>query len=126
MQERERPILLIVDDEPANIKVLCGLLKNDYELRAANNGEKALALARSERPDLVLLDVKMPGIDGYEVCRRIKADPATNKIPVILVTGSMFDEEGRGASAGAVDFVAKPYSAEVIKARIRAHLPASR
>ena len=84
---REKPTILIVDDTPANLSLLSDVLKSDYRTKAAVNGEKALKLAFSGTPpDLILLDIMMPGMDGYEVCRRLKANPATRSIPVIFVT----------------------------------------
>jgi len=80
----DKPTLLIVDDVPGNIDVLAAVLRGDYKIKAATSGDKALDLAHTFHPDLILLDVMMPGIDGYEVCRRLKNDPRTHDIPVIL------------------------------------------
>jgi len=115
--------ILIVDDEPINIRVLVELLKETYELRIATSGEKALTIIRSdEPPDLILLDVVMPGIDGFEVCRRLKADSNTARIPVIFITGSTEEqEELLGFQAGAVDYVTKPFSPVVVQARVNTH-----
>src|SRR6201982_3858872 len=100
-------LILIVDDTPLNIGVISGALKDSYKTKVATNGERALALASSEeKPDLILLDVMMPEMDGYEVCSRLKADPATREIPVIFLTGQTgSEEEARGFEAGAVDYV---------------------
>ena len=88
-------LILIVDDTPTNLGVVSGVLKDLYRTKVATNGEKALVLAASEKPDLILLDVMMPGMDGYEVCRRLKANPLTRDIPVIFLTAkiSAVDEE---------------------------------
>ncbi len=115
--------ILIVDDEPANIRILVELLKGNYQLRTATNGEKALAIARSDDPpDLILLDILMPGIDGYEVCRRLKADACSSRIPVIFITGKNGEQdEIYGFQVGAVDYVTKPFSPIIIQARVQTH-----
>ncbi len=119
----KRPRLLLVDDEPTNLQVLRGVLQTDYRLFYARDGEKALALAHSERPDLVLLDVMMPGMSGHQVCAALKADPATAGIPVIFVTAlSDAQDETLGFDLGAVDYIAKPISAPIVKVRVRTHL----
>jgi phosphoserine phosphatase RsbU/P len=117
-------LILIVDDTPVNIGVISGALKDCYKTKVATNGEKALALASAEeKPDLILLDIMMPGMDGYEVCSRLKADPATNEIPVIFLTGqTSAEDETRGFEVGAVDYVHKPFSPAVVKARVRSHI----
>jgi serine phosphatase RsbU (regulator of sigma subunit) len=117
-------LILIVDDTPLNIGVISGALKDSYKTKVATNGEKALALASAEeKPDLILLDIMMPGIDGYEVCCRLKADPATSEIPVIFLTGqTSAEDETRGFEVGAVDYVHKPFSPAVVKARVRSHI----
>jgi CheY-like chemotaxis protein len=115
--------LLIVDDEPINIQILSSILGDDYALNAATSGKKALELVRSQSPDLILLDMLMPEIDGLEVCRTLKADPATQDIPIIFVTG-MSDpgNEELGLQAGAVDYISKPISPPIVKARVKIHL----
>lgn len=120
----EQPTILIVDDAKENIRILAELLKPEYKVRAAINGEKALEIAFSENPpDLILLDVIMPGIDGYEVCRRLKADPLTKGIPIIFVTGKVNeDEEIFGFNLGAVDYIKKPFNSVVVKARVGMHI----
>ena len=120
----EKPTILIVDDTPANLTLLSDVLKSSYRIKAAVNGEKALTLASSgDPPDLILLDVMMPGIDGYEVCRRLKADPATRNIPIIFVTAmSEVENETRGLEIGGVDYITKPINAPIVMARIKAHL----
>jgi phosphoserine phosphatase RsbU/P len=117
-------LILIVDDTPLNIGVISGALKDSYKTKVATNGEKALVLASAEeKPDLILLDVMMPGMDGYEVCSRLKADPATSEIPVIFLTGqTSAEDETRGFEVGAVDYVHKPFSPAVVKARVRSHI----
>lgn len=119
----KRSTVLIVDDTPANLSVLAGLLKDRYRIKVANNGLKALELAASAPPDLVLLDIMMPEMDGYEVCRRLKAEEATRRVPVIFLTAKMATEdEERGFSVGAVDFIHKPISPPIVAARVRTHL----
>jgi len=117
-------LILIVDDAPLNIGVISGALKDSYKTKVATNGEKALALASAEeKPDLILLDIMMPGMDGYEVCSRLKSDPATSEIPVIFLTGqTAAEDETRGFEVGAVDYVHKPFSPAVVKARVRSHI----
>lgn len=117
-------ILLIVDDSPVNLSLMSGIFRDKHRIKVANNGEKALRLAASDPPpDLVLLDVMMPDIDGYEVCRRLKADPTTRDIPIIFLTGLVDpEEEKRGLELGAVDFVTKPVNPPVIVARVRNQL----
>ncbi len=117
-------LILIVDDTPLNLGVISGALKDFYKTKVATNGEKALALASAdEKPDLILLDVMMPGMDGYEVCSRLKADPTTCEIPVIFLTGqTSVEDETRGFEVGAVDYVHKPFSPAVVKARVRSHI----
>ena len=118
-----RPRLLVVDDEPTNLQVLRHVLQADYRLLFAMDGERALAIARQQRPDLVLLDVMMPRLDGYAVCSALKADAATAPIPVIFVTAlTDSQDEARGFDAGGVDYITKPVSAAVVRARVRTHL----
>ena len=116
--------ILIVDDTPINIGVISGALKDTYKTKVATNGEKALAIASGEdKPDLILLDVMMPVMDGYEVCRRLKANSDTQNIPVIFLTGQTgTEEETRGFAVGAVDYIHKPFSEAVVKARVHTHL----
>ena len=118
-----RPRLLVVDDQPINIQALYQAFAADHQVFMATGGEQALALCASKQPDLVLLDVVMPGMDGFEVCRRLKADEATRDIPVIFVTAH-HDEaaETRGLDAGAVDFISKPINPTIVRARVRTHL----
>ena len=119
-----RSTVLVVDDAPENIAAMAALLNGEYRTKAATDGEKALELARSDRgPDLILLDVVMPGMDGHEVCRRLKADPRTADIPVIFLTarGNTEDEQ-RGLELGAVDYITKPFSPPIVRARLKTHL----
>jgi putative two-component system response regulator len=119
-----KPIVLIVDDTPANLQLMNDLLENDYSTRIANNGERALKAALLEpKPDLILLDIMMPGMDGYEVCRRLKADPATAQIPVIFLTAKVeVEDEQMGFDVGAVDYITKPISPPIVMARVKTHL----
>ena len=121
------PILLVVDDTPANIHLLSGILKGRFKVKAATSGEKALQIARkAPRPDMILLDVMMPEMDGYEVCRRLKEDPQTSGIPVIFVSGNVDDtERDTGLELGAADYVCKPVDPEGLLASIEIHLKRS-
>jgi putative two-component system response regulator len=115
--------VLIVDDTVANIDVLVGVLKDDYHVKAAINGEMALKSVNANPPDIILLDIMMPGIDGYEVCRRLKADYTARHIPIIFVTAKIgVEDELLGLELGAIDYVTKPISPPIVKARIRTHL----
>jgi diguanylate cyclase (GGDEF)-like protein len=123
----ERPRLLVVDDQRANIQALFHAFQADHKVLMATSGEQALALCRSQPPDVVLLDVVMPGMDGFEVCRLLKADDATKDIPVIFVTGHHDeDTETRGLDVGAVDFISKPINPRVVRARVKTHLTIKR
>jgi len=115
--------VLIVDDEPGNIKILSNVLAGDYVLSVATNGRHALEVARVQAPDIILLDMVMPEMDGIEVCEALKADEQTRPIPVIFVT-SMSDNanEERGLEAGAVDYISKPISPAIVKARVKIHI----
>jgi len=116
--------ILIVDDLPANIKVLSELLRPDYEVSAAIRGAEGLELAgRYPQPDLILLDIMMPEMDGYAVCRKLKDNPATRDIPVLFVTAmDEVEDEAFGLSLGAVDYITKPISPPIVLARVRTHL----
>ena len=119
----QRPCLLVVDDQPINIQALYRIFAPDHRVLMATSGAKALALCREDPPDLVLLDVEMPELDGYEVCARLKADEATRNIPVIFVTSHTdADEETKGLELGATDFIAKPVNPAVVRARVKTHL----
>lgn len=122
-QQDERPKILIVDDEPTNLQILRQILHEDYRLLFARNGEKALEIAADEQPNLILLDVMMPGMTGLETCRHLKSAAPTLAIPVIFVTAlSEVEEESAGFAAGAVDYITKPVSPPVVRARVRTHL----
>jgi len=124
---QDRAKVLIVDDTPDNIHILMETLRDTYAISAATNGEKALALALSQSPDIILLDVMMPGIDGYEVCRRLAEDVRTRSIPVIFITAlSEEEDEARGLDLGAVDFITKPFRPGLVKARVRNHIELKR
>ncbi len=116
--------ILRVEDEEDNMKILRDLLApGGYELVEAENGEKALAEAAKARPDLILMDIQLPILDGYEATRRLKADPALRSIPIIATTSyAMGEDEKRARAAGCDDFVAKPYSPRVLLAKIRQYL----
>ncbi|PWV65875.1 response regulator [Plasticicumulans acidivorans] len=123
MDNQHRPRLLLVDDEPINLQVLRHILQADYRLLFARDGARALELAKQERPALILLDAMMPGLSGYEVCNRLKADPATAAIPVIFVTAlADTQDEAHGFEIGAVDYITKPVRAPIVHARVRTHL----
>lgn len=123
--DSEKRTILIVDDAPDNIAVISGVLKSRYKTKVATNGEKALALANAAdgKPDMILLDVMMPGMDGYEVCKRLKANPATVDIPVIFLTAKTdMDDEAKGFEVGAVDYIHKPFTPPLVRARVKTHL----
>ncbi len=121
--QKSKPLILSVDDVPENIHVVKGILSSDYMVSAAINGPLALKIAEKQRPDLILLDVMMPEMDGHEVCRRLKANPLTADIPVIFVT-AMTEEKNEvaGLELGAVDYVTKPISPPVLRSRVSAHI----
>lgn len=115
--------ILVVDDQSDNLQVLRGILSDIYILSFAKDGEQALEAAERHLPDLILLDIMMPGMDGYEVCRRLKANPLLAHIPVIFVTAmGEIEDEACGFNVGAVDYVTKPVSASIVRARVRAHI----
>jgi len=126
-RDRSPPRVLIVDDQPGNIRVLAEALDSHYEIQFANNGRQALELAFAEPPDLVLLDVVMPVMGGFEVCHALKSDARTRHVPVIFVTtlGESEDEE-RGFALGAVDYITKPISPATVRARSRTHIELKR
>jgi diguanylate cyclase (GGDEF)-like protein len=121
----ERPKILVVDDEPGNRGLLAEVLKDDYTVVLAKSGEMALSLAARHKPDIVLLDVVMPGMDGYQVLRTLKSQDDTRHIPVIFISAldSMADEE-KGLLLGAVDYITKPFHAPIVRARVRNHAEA--
>lgn len=118
------PIVLIVDDAVENLQVLSGLLKDKYRVKIAKNGEKAIELANAtEKPNLILLDVVMPGMSGFEVCAQLKSDDSTKNIPVIFITAlNESADETKGFSVGGADFISKPFHPEVVLARIQTHI----
>ncbi len=119
-----KPNILIVDDQPENINILAALLKGKYTPMAVTNGPKALEHAVGEnKPDLILLDIMMPEMDGYEVCRRLKNDPESRHIPIIFITAlDEAAEEARGFALGAADYITKPFHPDIVEARVRTHL----
>lgn len=120
----EKPTVLVVDDTPANLTLIATLLKDSYRVKVSNNGEKALAIANSVTPpDLILLDIMMPNMDGYEVCRRLKSESNSASIPVIFLTSKTeTSDETKGLALGAVDYLTKPVNPEILRARVSNHL----
>jgi len=118
-----RPTVLVIDDEPFNLSLMDELLNKDYTIQTASNGPDALKLAFATPPDLILVDVMMPGMDGFEVCRLLKNNASTVHIPVIFITAkNEVSDEERGFAMGASDFIHKPISAPIVAARVRTHL----
>lgn len=124
MQEVDQPTILIVDDTPENLTLMNGLLMGHYQTKIANSGDRALQIVAGDNlPDLILLDVMMPGISGFETCRRLKSNPKTAKIPVIFLTAKAeIEDEQEGFDAGAVDYIIKPISPPIVMARVNTHL----
>ena len=124
MNNNQQHAILIVDDMTSNIQVLANALQDDYRIKVATSGERAIDIARSESPpDVILLDIMMPELDGYEVCKRLKSDPSTSAIPIIFVTAlSDAADEEKGLNLGAVDYITKPFHLPIVKARVRNHL----
>ena len=119
----KRPVILAVDDVPDNLALVRALLRQRYEVRTAASGEQALAMIQSEPPDLILLDVMMPGMDGYETCSRLKADERFRRIPVLFLTArAEIEDEEKGFSLGAVDYITKPLNPSLLLARVNTHL----
>jgi len=126
VRARDRARVLIVDDVASNLLILEAILGRDYDLLVSMTGEEALRIAAAKLPDLIVLDIKLPDMDGYQVCRQLKADSATRGIPIIFCTAlDEVEDERRGFEAGAVDYVTKPLSEQVVLARVRAHLALS-
>lgn len=120
---RRRPRLLLIDDDPGALRELVALLQDDFEIQHALDGRSGLYRAQALRPDLILLDVVMPGTDGHALCRLLQADPATQDIPVIFLTGLDASEQRlQGFALGAVDYVGKPFVPAEVRARVRVHL----
>lgn len=122
--ESKKKLILIVDDNPENIKVLGNLLKNnDYEVGASLDGNKAFEFIKNEVPDLILLDVMMPGMNGFEVCEELKANVETRHIPIIFLTAKTSTEDiVKGFNVGGVDYVSKPFNSEELLARVKTHI----
>jgi len=118
----DKPVLLVVDDTPTSVDLLQAILRDDFQIKVATNGDRAVAVAQKEpRPAIILLDVMMPGVDGYEACRRLKENPDTALIPVIFITAkSEVEDEQKGLSLGAVDYITKPFNPDLVKARVDA------
>ncbi|MBN2322498.1 MAG: hybrid sensor histidine kinase/response regulator [Spirochaetes bacterium] len=120
---KKKASVLVVDDNETNIDILMGILGDEYEVSVALDGERALEVAGEQPPDIVLLDVMMPGMDGYDVCRRLQEKESTRKIPVIFVTSrGEVEDEAMGFEAGGVDYITKPVSPSIVRARVRTHL----
>lgn len=121
--EGKRGVLLVVDDEPVNISIIAKLFKREYEILAATNGLEAVDIAEKCSPDLVLLDVMMPEMDGYKVCRQLRKNEATKNIPIIFVTAKReMGEEEFGLNLGAIDYITKPFELSIVRARVRNHI----
>jgi putative two-component system response regulator len=124
MNFSDKPTVLVVDDTPDNLSLINLLLKDHYHVRIANSGERGLKLAATGNPpDLILLDIMMPGMDGYEVCQRLKADPKMKHVPVIFLTAKIeMEDEKKGLELGAVDYITKPISPPLVLARVKTHI----
>ena len=120
---KKQPVVLVVDDVADNLALARALLRNQYDVKLAASGEQALAMVHSDPPDLILLDIMMPGLDGYETCSRLKADERFRRIPVIFLTAKAeIEDEERGFSLGAVDYITKPLNPSLLLARVHTHL----
>lgn len=127
MTSKDAPIILCIDDTPANLALLNGLLEQDYQVKLANSGLKALKLLERQSVDLILLDVMMPEMDGYEVCQRLKTQASTQAIPVLFLTAlNKTEDEQRALAVGGSDFITKPINPDVLQARIHTHLQLKR
>jgi putative two-component system response regulator len=122
--KEDKEIILVVDDAPENIDVLSSVLRSEFKVKAALNGERALKIANGEpRPDMILLDIMMPGMNGYQVCQQLKSNPATASIPVIFITAKAHEEDEKlGLELGAVDYITKPINPSIVLARVHTHL----
>jgi putative two-component system response regulator len=126
-EEQSKPVILAVDDTPENLDVVKGILAPENIVRVAINGMVALKIAQKQSPDLILLDINMPGMDGYEVCSKLKSDESTAHIPVIFLTAELDSaSKQRGLDLGAVDYVTKPINPEVLKESVRNQLNQNR
>jgi diguanylate cyclase (GGDEF)-like protein len=124
---KRRHKILIIDNEPTNIKILAEAFKPDYEALVATSGERGLKLAAEQSPDLILLDIMMPGMNGYTVCKLLKSDARTWNTPVIFISAkSLLEDELKGLDSGAVDYITKPFQVPIVKARVRTHLDLKR
>ncbi|HYY15552.1 MAG TPA: diguanylate cyclase, partial [Gammaproteobacteria bacterium] len=122
-----RQKILVIDDTPANIQILHAVLRNAHTIFFATSGRDGIGMAQREAPDLILLDIMMPEMDGYEVCAELKSDPRTSQIPVIFITAMGSEEdEAKGLACGAVDYITKPISPPIVQARVRSHLELKR
>jgi len=122
-ETKNHPRILVVDDAPENLMILESILSKDYSLKLINDPSQALDYAFANPPDLILLDVMMPGIDGFEICRRLKANSRLADVPVIFITSKTdIEDEERGFSVGASDFIHKPISAPIVSARVKTHI----
>jgi diguanylate cyclase (GGDEF)-like protein len=122
-----RQTILIADDSQTVVDMLCAVLGEDYEVIVAHGGLATIEMAIERQPDLILLDVVMPGIDGFEVCRRLRAEERTQRIPIVFITGlNAVEDERRGLELGAIDFIAKPIQAAIVRLRVRNHLELKR
>lgn len=118
----DKSTILVVDDTPENLLLISDLLRKHYKVKVANNGDRALSIAQAEpRPDLILLDLMMPVMDGYEVCRLLKSNPATSSIPVVFLTASL-DNDQKGLEIGAVGYLTKPVKSALLMESIKTHL----
>jgi len=118
-----KPKVLIVDDDPINIELLEGYLSKDYDILKAHDGNEAISIVEANPPDIILLDIIMPGMNGYKVCKKLKDDPGTNHIPIVIVT-SLHETEDRNKAieAGADDFITKPFDIIELSVRVKSHL----
>ncbi|MGB9093393.1 MAG: response regulator [Gallionella sp.] len=120
---KSHPSILVVDDAADNLMIMESILSRDYSLKMFNDSTQALEYAFANPPDLILLDVMMPKIDGFEICRRLKANPRLEDVPVIFITAKTdVEDEERGFSVGASDFIHKPISAPIVSARVKTHI----
>ncbi len=123
VDQQSKPVVLAVDDTPENLDVVKTILAQDYLVKAAINGKIALKIAETQQPDLILLDIMMPEMDGYEVCQALKSNPATERIPVIFISAlDDTSDKVKGLDLGAVDYISKPFEAAEVIARVNTHL----